>query len=843
MRSLGRFWVIVVLGFTGVLLGLSGVARAQDVFGLGQQNSANYPSSSSAGTEQQSPNQTPTGQGNTSAVPACSTAQPGQTCVKDLGTSGNSNETNGGSTLPVITSGPDEQDGYIVSPGERPQAAPQNTSGNVSANDATQQQSSEMGRQPNQAGPAELGKGESEHRTQMNGPVSRQSVRKSQFQRFVAASIGKQLPVFGQDLFEHVPSTFAPLDQIPVPSDYVIGPGDQLMIRAWGQIDVNYKATVDRNGSIYIPRIGQINVAGVRYSDLQQYMQGQIGKIYRNFQMNVNLGRLRSISIFVVGQAKQPGTYTVSSLSTLVNALFTSGGPSASGSMRHIELKRNDQVVTDFDLYDLLLRGDKSKDVALLAGDVLYIPPVGPQVAIAGSVHNPAIYELRDETTLGQLLAVAGGLSITAEGKHVIVERIDNHKVRHMAQFDLDATGLGRRLQDGDVITVMPLNPRFDNAVVLRGNVAVPGRYPWREGMRISDLIPSREALLTTAYWRNLNGSAEERPSGQEQLRTDIERTAPEINLDYAVVQRLDPATLVSSLLPFNLGQALDGKSNENLVLQPGDVITIFSQADIREPIEKQSKYVRLEGEMTTAGVYKAEAGETLRKLLMRVGGLTPDAYLYGAQLTRESTRIEQQAKLDKIGESFSQDVERSAANKSQNLTNPAEAATLSTKVESQRRLADRLRQIKATGRIVLDTKPSDNSIASLPDITLEDGDRLVVPYQPSTVGVLGAVYDQADFIYRPGLRVADYLRQAGGATKTGDKKRLYIIRANGSVRGMQGSSAFHGSIMGERMYAGDAIVVPEQINKTTLIKNLQDYGQILAQFGLGAAAIKVLAP
>jgi protein involved in polysaccharide export with SLBB domain len=219
-------------------------------------------------------------------------------------------------------------------------------------------------------------------------PRRQQPAREEQteFQRFVYSSTGQRLPVYGRNLFENVPGTFAPLDRVPVPADYVVGPGDELLIRAWGQIDLDARVVVDRNGQIYLPRVGGVNVAGLKYEQVNPYLKTSIGRIFKNFDLNVNLGQLRSIQVFVVGQAKHPGTYTVSSLSTLVNALFASGGPDATGSMRHIQLKRKNEVISQFDLYDLLLNGDKSKDVALLPGDVIYIPPVGQLVAIAGSV-------------------------------------------------------------------------------------------------------------------------------------------------------------------------------------------------------------------------------------------------------------------------------------------------------------------------------------------------------------------------------------------------------------------------------------------------------------------------
>ena len=189
----------------------------------------------------------------------------------------------------------------------------------------------------------------------------------------MGSSLNRKLPIYGYSLFDHVPTTFAPLDRVPVTADYVIGPGDELLIRAWGQIDLDARVVVDRSGRIYLPRVGSLSVAGLKYEQLPDFLKSAVGKIFRNFDLDVNLGQLRSIQVFLVGQARRPGAYTVSSLSTLVNALFASGGPSMSGSMRHIQLKRDNQLVAEFDLYDLLLDGDKSKDARLLPGDVIYL--------------------------------------------------------------------------------------------------------------------------------------------------------------------------------------------------------------------------------------------------------------------------------------------------------------------------------------------------------------------------------------------------------------------------------------------------------------------------------------
>src|SRR6185437_6551312 len=273
-----------------------------------------------------------------------------------------------------------------------------------------------------------------------------------EFQDFVASSLGYKLPVFRKNLFRNVPSTFAPLDRVPVTPDYIIGPGDELLIRGWGQIDINYRAVVDRTGAIYIPRIGAVSVAGLRYADLNDALKRDIGRVFKNFDLNVTLGRLRSIQIFVVGQVRQPGAYTISSLSTLVNALFASGGPTNRGSMRQIVLKRQGKEITRFDLYDLIAAGDKSKDAQLLPGDVIYVPPVGNLVALAGSVNVPAIYEVKEGENLRQALAYAGGLTTTADGQKAFVDRIDDRHMRHTEEFELNAEGFKTPLKDGDIV-------------------------------------------------------------------------------------------------------------------------------------------------------------------------------------------------------------------------------------------------------------------------------------------------------------------------------------------------------------------------------------------------------
>jgi polysaccharide export outer membrane protein len=732
----------------------------------------------------------------------------------------------------------------------------------------------------------------------------------SEFEEFVASSVGRRLPIYGASLFNHVPSTFAPVDRIPVTDDYEIGPGDEILIRVWGQIDLNGKLVVDRGGEVFLPKVGALSVAGLKYQQLPAYFRTAIGRVFRNFDLTVSLGQLRSIQVFVVGEARRPGSYTVSSLCTLVNALFASGGPSSAGSMRHIQLKRENRVVTEFDFYDLLLRGDKSKDAKLLPGDVIYIPSVGSSIAVAGSVNLPAIYELREGTTLAEAIEMAGGLATTADGQKVVVERIESHSTRQVEEFSLDGAGSARAVKDGDVIRIFSLSPRFQNAVTLRGNVAHPGRMEWRPGMHLKDVIPNQDALITRDYWQSANWVAGAGERGEQQitrdywhatappanpdkragqaggaedgrgvnpginpddednrqsdsrthqldrlsasakattenttakLRNQIARNAPEINWEYAVIQRLNPQDLTTRLIPFNLGKlVLQGDEQNNLALEPGDVITIFSQNDLAVPLEKRSKFVRLEGEFQTAGVYQAESGETLRHLVERAGAFTGNAYLYGAEFIRESVRLEQQKGLDQMVEKLEEDISRNALVPAGAISeDPTEKRA---QLEAQRELVDKLREVKATGRVVLDLTPNSAGVKDLPEIALEDGDRFVVPYRPATVEMLGALYNKNSFLYRREERVEDYLRRAGGPTRDADRSRMFVIRADGSVLSKQSvKGLWNGGFASLRLMPGDAIVVPERLNQGAFLKGLRDWSQVFSQFALGAAAVRVI--
>ena len=736
----------------------------------------------------------------------------------------------GGPTSPA-TSAPSSP-GSPAAPSQTPAIQGQPVQSPTITNEpgATQQQLLQQMRDAQRATPA-----------QPAAPAAIENTEFNEFQDFVAASIGRRLPLFGYNLFQGVPSTFAPVENVPVTPDYVIGPGDELLIRAWGQIDVDYRTIVDRNGSVTIPRVGVVTVSGIRYQDLTTVVRNSVSRIFRNFELVVTLGQLRSIQVFVVGQARRPGSYTVSSLSTLVNAIFAAGGPSGRGSMRGIQLKRGDKVVAEIDLYELLVSGSKSRDAQLLPGDVIYFPPIGQLAALAGSVNNPAIFELKGQSNVSNLIDLAGGLTTTAQTRRASIERIDERKSRTVDHFALDYDGLKKNVKDGDLVAVFSVSPRFENAVTLRGNVAAPLRYPYTPGMRIRDLIPDKEALITPDYYARRNISARVDTVTQGSLAYDVRRLSDEINWDYAVIERLNENDLSTTLIPFSLGKAvLENDPANNLPLVPEDVVTVFSKADIAASSTRRSVVVRLEGEFNNAGVYQAKPGETLRQLIARIGGITPAAYTFGAEFNRESTRKNQEERLEQAVRELEQSMRRASADRARNVTSPEDAASLKQEAEAQVALISRLRTLKPTGRIVFEL-PDSASMADLPDIALEDGDRLFIPALPSMVSVFGTVFNESAFLYAPDKNVADYLALAGGPRKEADKRSIYVLRANGSVASSMQAGRFFGSVGNLRSMPGDAIVVPEDFTRTSWVRDLKDWTAILYQFGLGAAALKVL--
>lgn len=676
----------------------------------------------------------------------------------------------------------------------------------------------------------------------------------SQFQVFVRESTGQLLPMFGSELFSHTGS-YSPDAAQPAPGDYVLGPGDEVHLQVWGAVEFTGVFTIDRNGQIALPKVGTVTLAGVSMRNLEGVLQNQLGRVFTNFNLNANLGRLRSIQVYLVGQAQRPGTLKISSLSTLVNALFASGGPTATGSMRNIQLKRGGRVVSTLDLYDFIAKGDKTKDVPLQGGDVIVIPPVGARVAVTGALDNAAIYELKPGAdSLGDVLALSGGVPALASTAKALLERIapDQTPPRRVQDITLDASGLRQPLRDGDVLTVLGISPAFGNAVTLQGTVAAPLRYSWFTGMKLLDLIPERDALITADYYKRKNLLVQNANVAQDAGGNIAGRTrdlADQINWDYAVIERLNRDTLATELIPFNLGKAvLQRDPTQNLPLQPGDVVTILSHNDLRLPQSRQTRLVRIEGEVAAPGVYPALPGETLPQLLQRVGGLTANAYLFGTEFTRESVRRRQQDNLDVLIRRLEAQSQAQTSSVVANLgSNNAEQAQLlmqQQRTQLQSQIA-RLKTMRSNGRMALELDAKGRELNSLPAVPLEDGDRVVVPAAPGYVAAFGSVNNENVFIHKPGKTVGDVLANAG-LTEDADPDHAFLLRADGTIVARRDRGGFFGSgFESLEMMPGDTVVVPALVDRESrynfITRALKDWTQIFSNFGLGVAAIKTI--
>ncbi|MBX3601731.1 MAG: SLBB domain-containing protein [Rubrivivax sp.] len=532
--------------------------------------------------------------------------------------------------------------------------------------------------------------------------------RPSEFETFV------ELTRYGSDLVQELVTGTA--DHGPgVPADYIIQSGDEILVNIWGSVDADLRLTVDRSGRVTIPRVGPVLVAGLRYDELQPTLSRRVSQTFRNFELSASLGRLRGVRVFVTGFVQRPGAYVVSGLSTVMNAVIRAGGPAAEGSFRSIELRRGGRTVATLDLYDLLLRGDRTGDHVVQPDDVVHVAAVGPQVAVRGSVNKQAVFELRPSETLRDLLAMAGGFSPVADRSRVALERLE--------------------ARNANRITQLPL---------------------------------------------------------------------PE---------------------------------NESMQLANGDMVRVFSAVDSALSVERQNRRVKVEGEVGAPGEYVLPPGSTLADALRAAGGLTQSAYLYGVQFTRESVRLAQIENYDRALRDLETDFIRSSASK--RVSTADDAANQAAQSAAIGRLVERLRALKPSGRVVLQMTPDSTT---LPDLLVEDQDRIYVPAQPTSVGVFGSVFNAGNYLYSPGRALGDYLRLAGGPTKGADEGSVFVVRANGHViSSRQSAGGFWRSnrIANVPTEPGDTIFVPEELDRSTFLQTARDFTLLLFQLGVGSAGIR----
>ncbi len=433
-------------------------------------------------------------------------------------------------------------------------------------------------------------------------------------------TVQSSLELFGYEMFSGIATTFAPISGVPVPQDYVIGPGDTFTVQAFSAADVQYTLTVTREGMILVPGAGAISVSGLTFNEAKQVISETIESQRIGIKTVLTLSELRSIQVMLVGEVAQPGSYAVSGFSTLINTLISSGGIKRTGSLRNIQVKRNGKVIAIMDLYKLLLSGDDSANIYLRQGDLIFVPPIGPTVGIAGEVLRPAIYEIGQERTVGKVLQLAGGLLPTASKAQAQIERVSEVGLYTLLQVDLAKRGKGIAIKSGDLIRVLPILDKMDGVVLLFGHVLTPGGYQWRKGMRITDLIGS----------------------------TNILRQGAEF--DVAMVQRENRLDKRTEVIYFNFGEALANRTSEsNIKLRPRDQVIIFDTHSARAEqlsrvvlklkreatADSPVKTIEFKGFLRHPGVYPLQPGTRLLDMINYAGRLEAGVDLDYALLAR----------------------------------------------------------------------------------------------------------------------------------------------------------------------------------------------------------------
>ena len=664
-----------------------------------------------------------------------------------------------------------------------------------------------------------------------------------------------------------------PMD-LPAGPDYVLGPGDNLIVNMWGGRSSRLSRVIDRQGQVDLPEAGTVMIDGMTIAKAENAIQKALDTEFQGEHVEISLGRLRSVRVYVVGDVQRPGAFDVSSLSTPLGALYAAGGPTSRGSLRILRQYRGNQLVRQFDLYDFLLRGVRSNDDRLLPGDTILVPPAGPQVSVEGAVRRPAIYELNGEQGLGQVLDLAGGLLVSANLKQIRVERIEAHESRTMFSLQLPE---GRdeiekelasfKVQDGDDVVLSQIMPYNEQAVYLEGHVFHPGKYPYKDGMTISDLLHSYQDLLPEPSDHaelvrlqppdlkpeSINLNLHDVLIGNESIPLkpfDLIRVYGRYEIDAPIVtingEVLRPAkyplsngmtvadlvrmaggfrrsayTVEADLSSYSIqdGQkvlvnhtevavqkALEGDKSSDVTLKPGDVVSVRTLAGWQDI----GATVAVQGEVEHAGSYGIQEGERLSSILKRAGGFRKDAYPYAAVLERVQVReLNEQARAAMIRR-----IEETPVAVVTNSSSPNQSAgNLQNSLETQKQeILTSLRNGTVSGRMVISISSDIDKWANTSaDIEVRSGDKLTVPKRPEFVMTSGQVYNSVAITYVPGKNLGWYLRRAGGATRNGNKKDIYVLRADGSVVPRE-SGWIGNDFMSLRMRPGDTIFVPEKI-------------------------------
>ena len=709
---------------------------------------------------------------------------------------------------------------------------------------------------------------------------------------------------FGSDMFvERGLGTKQLTVDIPIGPDYILGVGDGLIINLWGGVSQSFSRTVDREGKVVLPEAGTIVVAGLSLDRAQALIQGALSQQFRDAKVAVTIARLRTVRVYVVGDVQRPGAYDISSLSTPLNALYAAGGSTSVGSLRIARHYRGKELIRELDLYEFLLRGVRPDTERIEDGDTILVSPVGRQVAVSGMVKRPAIYELKDETKLSDVLNDAGGVLVSASLTHITIERIDTQGHRATLNLNLPegSTAASSRklldafvIQDGDRVSVAPILPYSERAIYVEGHVVRPGKFPYRDDMKLNDVLRSYQDLLPEPADRGeiirlmppdlraeaIDFNIPDVLAGNEQIHLQpfdtirvlgrYEADGPKVQVHgevlhpgtYPLSQGMTAAQLVrlaggftrSALLDdadlasyevkdglqvisrrgtVKIGVAVNNpESGADVVLKPGDMLTIHQISGWNDI----GSSVTLEGEVTYPGPYGIQEGERLSSVLKRAGGFRVTAYPAGAVLVRNQVKeLEDKSRNELIHQI---ETTSAGARLAPSLSAQDDAATLQLLIQQQKEVVERLRSQPAIGRLVIKISADIASWEGTPaDIELRRGDVLTIPKKPGFVLVSGQVYNASAITFVPGKNAGWYLKRAGGSTEGGNMKEVLVIRANGLVVGRRSGEWYDSSVLETKLEPGDVVVVPQKVfGGSAVLRNLFASAQILSSVGFAAA-------
>jgi polysaccharide biosynthesis/export protein len=549
-----------------------------------------------------------------------------------------------------------------------------------------------------------------------------------------------------------------------------------------------------------LPKVGDLRIWGLTFSQADRLIRDELARFFRGFQTSVTMGRLRTVSVHVVGEVCQPGVYTLSSLATVTNALYSAGGPTKLGSLREVRLLRSNIQVARIDLYDFLQRGDRARDYRLESGDTIFVPTVGDVVAVAGEVKRPAIYEVQTGTRLADVVTLAGGVTPTSYLKRVQIVRALPNAERSTLDVDLTAHYLkgdeasNPLVNAGDLVLIHPADPRVYNIVKVEGAVRYPGAYELKPMMRIGQLLPA-DKLLPEAYTE----------------RVEVARRRPDLTMEVVSV---------------DLKKAWGGDPANDLLLKPLDEVTVRTEL-------RAARTVALTGQVVRPGIYTIADGEKLSSVLERAGGLTDRAFPKGAVFTRASLRKIEQEQLDAFLKTQEQRMLAAASTTivgAEKEDVAAQQQALQARREALRLLSSKV----VVGRMVLNLDQAARLKGSENDVVLVDGDTLNVPEPPDSVLVIGAVRSSTSVKHKEGAGVDYYINRVGGYSKEADKKDAHIVKADGSA-----ISSFTNI---RTIEPGDTVIVPpKEEEKIRTLPTVRDIAQTIGAALIGIAALAVL--